>query len=115
MRTLAVAAPALIGAACIAVSVALALPAPLPGRPATVLVLPGRELNALAALAAADPHLRLLGVGAGGLLLGVQYERPDLPGRLRGSGIFGMVGTGFVGCHTSPEPARNPSRLRGMS
>jgi len=99
VSVLAVAAPAVIGTLTIALSVGLALPPPLPGHPATLLLLPGRQFDALAALTAADPGVRLLGVGGHGLLLGVQYTRADLPRRLHGSGVVAMVGAGLVGCH----------------
>jgi hypothetical protein len=99
MAILAFAAPALVGVAVIAVSVCLALPAPAPGRPATVLLLPGQQSRTLDALTAADPDLLLLGIGAGGLLLGIQYTRADLPARLTGSGVIAVIGASFVGCH----------------
>ncbi len=95
----AVAAPALVGAASIAVSVCLALPASLPGQPATVLLLPGREQIVLAALLNLDPDLRLLDIRAGGLLLTVEYTRSDLPAQLAGTGVVAVIGMGTLGCH----------------
>ena len=95
----AIAAPALVGAASIAVSVCLALPVSLPGHPATVLLLPGREQIVLAALVNLDPDLRLLDIRAGGSLLTVEYTRSDLPAHLSGTGVIALIGVGTFGCH----------------
>jgi hypothetical protein len=98
MAFLAFAAPALVGAASIAVSVWLALPAALPGRPATVLLFPGHQQKVLAALTALDPEMRLLGIRASGLLLAIEYKRSDLPARISGSGVIAVIGAGNFGC-----------------
>jgi hypothetical protein len=80
-------------------SVFLALPVPLPGRPATLVLWPWRQQSVLAAVTRLDPELRLLDVHAAGLLLTVVYRRIDLPSLLTGTGVVGVIGAGSIGCH----------------
>jgi hypothetical protein len=77
----------------------LALPLALPGRRATLVLLPGQEQNVLAAVTSLDPEVRLLGIRAGGLLLTVEYKRADLPAQLTGVGVVAVIGVGNFGCH----------------
>jgi hypothetical protein len=93
------AAPVFIGAASLVVSIVLALPVALPGRPATLVLLPGQQQSALAAMANLDPEARLVGIRAGGLLLTIVYTRTDLPAQLTGAGVVAVIGDGRFGCH----------------
>jgi hypothetical protein len=93
-------APAFVGAASIGLSVFLALPVAMPGRPATLVLFPGQQQSVLAALTRLDPETRLLGSRAGGLLLTVAYRRADLPAQLNGTGVLAVVGAGAFGCHS---------------
>jgi hypothetical protein len=79
-------------------SLVLALPPPVPGRPTTLLLLPWRQGSVLAVLTASDPEATLLGIGAGGWLMGVRYARADLPKRLTAAGVAFMFDGAGLGC-----------------
>jgi len=91
--------PALVGTASIALSLALALPPPVPGHATTLLLLPWQQSRVLAVLTESDPKATLLGIGAGGWLMGVRYARADLPRRLAAAGVAVMLDGAGLGCH----------------
>jgi hypothetical protein len=98
MALQAFAAPALVGAFAILMSVYLALPVPVPGQAATALFFPGQQRKGLDALVKLDAEIRLLDSRADGLLISFEYRRTDLPRQLSGTGVIAVIGTGWVGC-----------------